>query len=266
MRDEANATRSSGYERARAEWPGIDVTCDDFMAHVRRHDADDSAHLPDLYFALACSMGDTRALRLFTEKFAGELTRAAGRTRNSGLPSDELQQAAHALFFVARHGAPPKIAEYAGRGSLRGWVRVVLARLVVDHTRTLSGHEPVFADPEVVCALTDQACDPELAVMKAQYRREVKLALESAFDELDRADKALLRHRYLEGLVIDQIAVANGMPRATAARRLAQAERSLRIAAHRALAERLNIGTAEFASALRAILSQFELSLARILA
>jgi RNA polymerase sigma-70 factor (ECF subfamily) len=173
------------------------------------------------------------------------------------------------LFVSADGGERPRIAEYAGRGSLRAWLRVVLARIVVDHVRTRSGREPLVGEPHdarTLAALEEGSSDPDLAYAKRFYGRELRRALERAFRSLSAPERAALRHRWVEGLSIDRIAVVHGLHRASAARRVQRAEERLGELARRDLRARLQMGEPTLASVLRLVRTEVPLAIPQLFA
>jgi RNA polymerase sigma-70 factor (ECF subfamily) len=223
-------------------------------------------HSADLAFARACAAGDAAALRTFETTFAPEFERAAARAGSQGLDPDDLRQRALATLFTAQDDQRPKIHDYAGRGSLRAWLRVVLARIVVDHVRVRSGRERTLRDDAAVGALREQVDDPEVRYLKRLYRHELAQAFEEAFHDLAPELKNALRHRYADRLSIDQIAAAHGIHRATAARRVAEAEQALCADTRQRMASRLRLSKNDLASVIRLIESQLHASVTRLFA
>src|SRR6185369_14592858 len=104
-----------------------------FLQHLARHLPDDGTPLlrlkelraDELYLACACGAGDPEALRLFEEGPFADVRRALQRLERSGVTVDDaLQQLRLKLFF----GEQPRILDFAGRGELRGWLRVTATR------------------------------------------------------------------------------------------------------------------------------------------
>jgi RNA polymerase sigma-70 factor (ECF subfamily) len=162
---------------------------------------------------------------------------------------------------LSHAGRPPRIAEYAGRGSLASWVRVAALRMVLNLNRDL--REPRAPDeaPDSVAAI-----DPELALLKARYRGALEQALRDAFAGLEPQQRTLLRQRFVDGLSIDHIAPLHGVHRATAARHLAAARAGLLAETLRELRRAHAIPPSELKSLLRLVRSELSLSLRTLMA
>ncbi|MEM9073827.1 MAG: sigma-70 family RNA polymerase sigma factor [Myxococcota bacterium] len=250
----------AALEEVRAHVPGLRLSRAVY-AHLPA--SLEGAHAADVVLAALCAAGDTAAIRFLEETLRSDLAAAAARAKRAGIDEDDLRQMLHHVLFAPRDGRP-RIAQYSGRSALRTWLRVVLARLVVDHVRKRSGREAVAREP-LESALQDVVDDPEIQVLKRHYRRHVALAFEAAVSQLPAADRNVLRHRYVEGLSIDAIAASRGIHRATAARRVNAAEQALQRDVHRRLEETLDVSRLELASVMRFIRSQMHLSVARLL-
>jgi RNA polymerase sigma-70 factor (ECF subfamily) len=115
----------------------------------------------------------------------------------------------------------PKIAQYTGRGSLVGWIRVVAVREALQD-RPKSKRERVRED---VVLLADRPTTPpmELTLLRGQNEGIFRAAVKRALAELPADQRALLRLAFLEGLTIDDLAPLLGVHRATVTRRLERA-------------------------------------------
>src|SRR6185369_4971546 len=103
-----------------------------FVAHVSERLADEAdsstLHVADLFLACACALGDARALALFEDRLMTQVPTHVARIDRSPAFADEVKAQLRDKLFVARDGAPPKIAHYSGRGPLGGWLRVTAIR------------------------------------------------------------------------------------------------------------------------------------------
>lgn len=252
---------------ARAAWPSLALPDEDFLAHLVERLPSDSAPLDslarakagDLYLALACARGMPEALREFDAAHGEELRQLAAR--ESTRDADDVVQLVRERLFT---GDAPRIAEYAGQGDLRRWLRVTVTRLVIDVGRKRSEAPPAEPDA-LVLALPDPSDDPEIAYLKRHYSDEFRAAFEAAVGGLSPAERNVLRWYYVQGLGIDQIAATRGMHRATAARQVQRAREALLAATRRRLGERLGLGESELESVMRMIESQVQVSVRRVL-
>jgi RNA polymerase sigma-70 factor (ECF subfamily) len=259
------------WQAARAAWPDVDVGETEFSSYVtERMDSAKAAgaHAPlrtaDLYLACACARGDAAALAAFERAFFAEIPRAMKRARAGRLPPvDELTQVVRHKLFVADAGARPKIAEYGGRGDLRGWFRVLLSRMILNLATRPSPELPFEED--LLACLVGAGPAPDLGVAEEAYRRAFRDSFPSAFAELGDREKSLLRYAFGEGLTVEAIGGLYGVHKTTAARWVVRAHNALLDGVRRGVMARLGIGEDEYASVLRMIHSRLELSLERYL-
>jgi len=113
---------------------------------------------------------------------------------------------------------------------------------------------------EVVAKRMTALDDPELKYIRDRYGDAVQVALREAWLETEAEDRNLLRHRYVDGYGIDQIAAVHRVHRATAARRVHKAEEALVRAARKNLETRYRVVAKEMQSLLKLIRSQLLVS------
>src|SRR5262249_42483960 len=138
------------------------------------------------------------------------------------------------LFFGDAESGP-KIAKYAGSGSLHGWVRVVATRLLIDATRTSSLELPL---EEALFEGIAEGASPEQAALRRRYQQPIREALAQAIAELEPQLQFVLRCE-VSGMSSAEIAEREGVHARTVQRRLAQAHQALEHAFSRVLAARL---------------------------
>jgi RNA polymerase sigma-70 factor (ECF subfamily) len=258
------STLDEVIDAACAAWPGVVVPRADFATFLREKlidptdaDALRGLHAADLYLAFACSRGDRKAIAAFDERLDAEVDRALRRLRAPTSIVDEVKGALREQLLVADGDGPPRVADFAGRGELDGWLRVSATRAAL---RMMKRSSRETGDDDLEAILTP-AESPELAHMKRLYRGELLQALATATARLDVRQRNLLRYHYLDGLSIDEIGAIHGVHRATAARWLARARDELIAATRRELEARLAITPDDLESILRLIASQVDLSL-----
>jgi RNA polymerase sigma-70 factor (ECF subfamily) len=255
------------WRAARAEWPTVEVTGEEFAAYVRERRAEDGddargtdpARGSDLYLACACARGDEDALAAFEAAFFAEIDAAARRV---GGPSvDELRQVLRHRLFVADPGERPKIVEFTGRGALRVWVRIAAMRTALN--LALRGAREVALEGDALAVLVGGGDDPELTYMKRLYTDAFKTAFKEAFAALGSRERNLLRYAFGKGLTVDAIGSLYGVHRATAARWVAHAHARLIEKLRTALAS--SIGQKDLASVLRMLDGRLQITLDRYL-
>jgi RNA polymerase sigma-70 factor (ECF subfamily) len=261
----------------RAAWPGLTVEPRAVAVFVGRQlepdvDADDALdglRPGDLYLACACATGDTAAINAFDKAYMREVDIALARMRMPPPRASDVKQLVRQRLFVTDeplvvggvtfHG---KIAEYAGRGDLRRWVRSVAVRTCLNELRR-GKHEILTEDDQLMARLPVGGDDPELAYMKRTYASEFKAAFAEALTQLGPREQTLLRYHHVDGLNIDEIGAIYRVHRVTAFRWLEKAKEQLVQRTLELLRARLKLTAKELDSVLRMIRSQVHLSLVR---
>jgi RNA polymerase sigma-70 factor, ECF subfamily len=248
-----------GLAAARSRWPEGPEPDAGFAAFVADRMSSEP-RVEDLYLAWWCASGAPAAIAAFEARFADDLRIAAARFRDH--PADELRQVLRVKLFVGAPGSPPRIGDYSGRGSLQGWLRVTALRTFVDVVRSARGHrqEEALDEAEVIGLV-----DPQGAVISAEVASAVKRAFAEGVAGLAPRQRVFLRHAYVDRHTLDQIAAHYSVHRATVARTLAAAREQLISHTRAAVASMIGVGPDELSTVVRALDSQFELSLARVL-
>src|SRR5262249_55744981 len=152
-------------------------------------------------------------------------------------------------------GARPKIAEYAGRGDLASWVRVVAVRCALNGLRGVRRREGAF-DDEVVMDRWSSNEDEEIRLLKVRYRAEFAEAFHAALSRLRPRERNVLRQHYVDGLAMERIAAIYGVHRITVVRWIREARLVIERETRAGLTARLRIGRSDLDSILRLIQSQ----------
>jgi RNA polymerase sigma-70 factor (ECF subfamily) len=252
---------------AAARGHGVEVAPEDFIAHAAtrivqpRGDvvaAFERACLPDLYLACACVRGAPGAIEAFERAFGGEVDRAVRRAPSARVAADDVRQVLRERIFVSKGSAAPKIAEYAGRGALRIWVRVAISRIVQNMATRGPRESPLGG--ELLAELPAVTGDPQLDHMRALYRDPFKAAFAAALDALPLNDRVLLRQRFVAHKSQEELAGSYGVHVNTIARWLSRARQAVETRTREELATRLG-GEGDFTSVLRLIRSEIDLTL-----
>ena len=268
--DVATLTRAldEAVAAARKAWPHVQA---DVIAWIRALAAlssnpFDAARplgavvVEDHYLAFACANGDPAAVAACDAILVREAGFAADGTRMHASVRDEATQIVREAMFVARGDRPPAIADYAGRGALRSWLRVSVSRELV---RIAKAQNRVVPLEEQLVADTGYGDDPALEELKAKYRAQLADAFRSALTKLPARDRTLLRYQLVDGLTIDEIGSIYKVHRATAARWIAQIRDDLVERTRALMADALGVDTAEAASIVRLVQSQLDVSVIR---
>jgi RNA polymerase sigma-70 factor (ECF subfamily) len=166
-------------------------------------------------------------------------------------------------LLVRRPDRPPRIAEYAGHGSLASWLRVVAVRLALDH-RARPDHAHRADDDAMLAQLAGETA-PDQLVLRARWAGAMTAALRRAVAALPPEQRVILRMYFAAGQNTQEIANLLRVDRSTAARRLVAARRAVFDATHRFLRAELPIDTTDFASLARAVHDQLDISLSGLL-
>jgi len=247
--------------RAREEHPDIRADEDGFAAHADacRQRGGRAEHLGELFLAWAAGRGDGAALRQLERLIAPDVEAAARRVDRAPAFVDEVRQALRVRMLVA-DGARVRIHDYAGRGPLRGWFAVAALRVALNLKRAAGP-----ASQDILAELVSGEADPELHHLKTLYRAEFRDALEAALAALPERKRAVLRLSYVDGLKLTQLARLYQVHDTTASRWVSQAAAEVADDARRRLMARLSLSPSSIDSVARMVLSNLDLSIARIL-
>lgn len=222
----------------------------------------DQASPADVALAWAAARGDARAIAAIERRYMPAARIAVARVLGDDRAEDAMQEVRTKLFVS--EGGPRKIAEYQGRGSLAGWIRVVAVRAALSSRRKSKRGEDREAGDDPLIELAGPL-DPELDHLKSRYRSEIKAAFQAALAALTARERNLLRMHFVERLTIDDLGVMNQVHRATVARWIAALRERLFDATRDDLTRRLGVDRSEFDSLVALVRSQLDVSLHRFL-
>lgn len=261
--------------RARVEEPTLELSPTGFVRFVGERCGGveqlaehlDSLRAGDLWLAYGCAIGNKRALVRFQDRFRADIEVAVARSGNADTSPEDFRQHILGKLFTAMPDAPPRIGEYGGRGSLRGWLRITIVRQVIDIVRRTQrrelGHQ---VDETELLGLRAATADPELAYARTSFETELREALKDAFASLTARERNLLRHFLFHGLGIDDVARIYDVHRATAHRWRLRAQEALLSATRAALRSRLGTDTIELKNAMGSLqASQLHITIRRYL-
>jgi RNA polymerase sigma-70 factor, ECF subfamily len=229
----------------------------DLLAYLAR------CHPVELALAQTASRGHPAAIAAIERDHRGVLEATCWRYAGATHSAADLRQILREKLYVAPPGGRPKLAEYAGQGQLASWLRITAVRLFLDlgKRKDRAREAPIS---EGGLAMPDPS-DLSLEVIKAEYRTAVGEAMRDAAAQLDLADRHLLHQHFVAGLTIDELGVALGIHRATAARRVARARELLVHQTRALLAVRLGLASDELDQVIAMVLSQLDVSIPKLL-
>ncbi len=216
----------------------------------------------DIYLAIAAVAGDTAAIAACEQIGRREVEFAASRLRATPSQAEETRSELGRLMFTAEGDRACAIAGFTGRGDLRGYARVIVARALA--RRMQRDRREVTLDDQVMDAFAPTAA-PEIALLREQYRPQVDAALRACIAALSDRHRAVLRYHLIEGWSIDQLGERYGVHRATAARWLTAAREDLGARIRAELADKLAIPESQVDSIVALVTSRIEVSVERLL-
>ena len=252
--------------RGREAFPDVAVAPAQLAAHLAQLEIDpraEHAHAADLYLACACAVGSGAAIAAFDRDLVPVVRAAVRKIDPAADFVDEGVQVARERLLVAAPGAAPRIAEYAGHGPLRAWVRIAAMRIAMNMLR--DRRRNLLVDDDRFFELVAVPDDAERRRSAVRYGEAAAEAMRAAFAALTARERNLLRMHHLHGLTVDELAPTLHVHRATVARWLAAAREHLLAETRAGLRERLAIGEATVDSILRELASQIDVSVVRML-
>jgi RNA polymerase sigma-70 factor (ECF subfamily) len=255
-------------ESGRAEWPEAALSSLSFVAHVAaRLPAEafaseqtlraelEATRAGDMWIACACTLGAPNAVAAIDARLFPDLRTAVDRVKGLGDRASDLLQTLRRDLFVGDEARQPRIADYNGRGDLRGWLRVTAVRAAL---KVLRKDKREISSDGALLESEATAADPEMAYVKELYRAQFRTAFQQALDSLEDRDKALLKQHVVDGLSIDRIGDLYQVHRATAARWVQKAKETLLERTRDRFRETVKVGDTECASILRLVGSQLD--------
>jgi RNA polymerase sigma-70 factor (ECF subfamily) len=240
---------------ARAAWPGVEVPAEIFAAYLEERAAAGEPAAADLYLACACARGDRRAHEAFDRTLLSQLPQLLARFE--GAPIDEIAAELRESLLFGKAGAAPRVVLYDGRGSLKGWLRVVALRAALRKRR----NKPQTAEPVDAAEALLASGNPEIDLLKLRARADVERAFKESVVALPERERLLLALHYSDGLSLERLAAMYGQHRATIARQMARARRTLLESARSLLRERLRLTESECDSLVQLVRSQLRVGL-----
>lgn len=256
-------------ERVDAALPGVAVPHEALVRQLALRagseglDALEDEGVIELALACACAQADPRALAMVEERYISVVAPALGPMALDAATVDDVAQLVRdKLLVAAAPGEEIKLLRYAGRGTLRGLVKVTAVRTALSLLRKHRGVAPPADDFE---RIAEPADDPELHFLKARYRHAFRGAFARAVAELDGRERNVLRLHHIGGMTLEQVARMYGIDRSTVVRLLQKVRGKLFTATCKALREDLAIERSDIEDVLALVRSRFEVSLGRLL-
>ena len=186
---------------------------------ARYRETIESLQVVDLYLCLAAVRDDAAALR----EMDIAIRRVAGRvTARMGGDPQELAQLIRVRALAPTDDGQRRVLQYAGRGTLESWLRIVGTRALLNARRGRAAPELAMEFAEPITLST-----PEVAAMRAEYQDVFSEALRGAFEALTSRERSLLKDSLLLGKTVTELGAQHGVHLSTAARWLVKARERL---------------------------------------
>ena len=219
----------------------------------------------DRALAAACLAGDPAALARLDEMIRLAAARVAGELRRGDGLADEIRAQLRERLLVGDRDGPPRLGSYLGEGPLARWLAVAATRTGLNLLR--QRRRETGLDEDRLAQLPSPATDPDLDLLRRQYRGPFESALREAFASIEGArDRNLLRLYYLERLGLEPLAQMYQVHPSTVSRWLAAIREQVFGDTLRLLRERTRASESEVASIVRLLRSDLDLTLSQILA
>jgi len=247
------------FDEGQRAWPDVELGIEAFVGYLAERAGGplpSEVRGPDLYLACACVTRGRGAIESFDRTYLARMGAYLARLGPTPAFVDEVRQEVRDKLFMSSDAAPPRIAEYHGKGALAKWVRVVALRVAMNMRRQ---PWPAAADDDEL----DRPApgNPETDYEAEHCRKAFDEVIRGAVAALDAEQRSILRRHFADGLTLDALAAELGVHRATVARRLAAARAALRRDVRRRLQIALGVREPEMESLARVMRSRLDLSL-----
>jgi RNA polymerase sigma-70 factor (ECF subfamily) len=247
------------YHAGRQAWP--DIALDEgLFTQALRDGRDERVHAADLYLACAALQGHPAAVGAFERQHMSRVPQFVGHLRLPAHALDDLCQRLREELLLPRGLRAPKLAEYAGRGALGAWLRVVAVRAALDQLHAEQGRATSALDSELPF-LDGVGDEPELQLVRLRLRERFVEALQAASQALTARERNLLRLSLVDGLTLEQMAPLFGVTKSTVHRWVEQGRRHFLDEVQRFFREELGLSGSELDSVGRLLQSQVDFSL-----
>lgn len=194
-------------------------------------------HQPDLDLARACLAQDAAALAALDRLLADACVPALRAIDPSAAFADEvLQQVRVRLLLGTPDDRTPRLATYAGRGPLGGFLRVAALRTAMTAKRDHSRELPL---EDGLAQLADSATSPAAAHLRADQHDHLRAALRVAIAAQPSRIRAILRLYYGDGAGVEDLGALYHVHASTISRWLDRAREEIFAATRRELARAL---------------------------
>jgi len=261
------AVLAAQLRAATEAWPELAVAPERFASELGRRlppgIALTAIKATDVYVAVACIDRDEAAIVAVRQILAKEVAIAASKTTATRDQVADVTASLARVLFVDEPDRPAALRDYSGRGDLKSYLRVIAMRELVRVVNR--GRREVNLEDDDLLDRIVPASDPELSILRAQYREIVDASMRAALGRIDERGRALLRYTFIDGWTVDRVGQVYKVHRATAARWIAAVRTELGEHIRDELAGRLRVQVDEVDSIIRLVQSRIDVSLERVL-
>jgi RNA polymerase sigma-70 factor (ECF subfamily) len=229
-------------------------------------------HVTDLYLATACVLRLPRAQEILATQYLSRVPEYVARIGQTAAPLGEevRRELEDSLLFgpAGRDGggegeAPPRIAGYAGRGSLEAFVATAARNLALTMLRPRGRDHVVPWEESESRGDLPRATTPTLN--SARHDEALRGAVRVALAALDQRQRTIVRLHLVEGVTLTQIARMLQVHQSTVSRAFDGALHTLYANIRNDLELRFRLNESEMQSIVRDARSRIDLSLSRLL-
>lgn len=213
--------------------------------------------LDDLWLAHAALAGDAAATTELDRRLRAQVAGVVRGLRESRGFADELEVNLLAHVLVPRDGAPPRLANYTGRGALDGWLRVTATREALAQRRRAARDAGDDGELDQLAALGS----PEVDFLAASYRDKLRAAFRVALAKLDDRQQNLIRLHYRDGVGVEALGQMYRVHFSTISRWIAAARAQLFADTRDEVRAQLGVGDAEFAELMALVQSRLDITI-----
>jgi RNA polymerase sigma-70 factor (ECF subfamily) len=237
-------------------------------------DALSQLHVPDLYLATACVLRLPRAQEILATHYLSGVPEQVARLGAAAAPlGDDVRRELEDSLLFGREGiheeggvpvgAPPRIAQYAGRGTLEAFVARAARNLALTMLRPRARDHVVPLEESESRGDLPRATPP--ALTSARHDEALRGAVRVALAALDRRQRTIVRLHLVEGVTLTQIARMLRVHQSTVSRAFDAALHALYANIRNDLELRFRLNESEMQSIVRDARSRIDLSLSRLL-
>jgi len=254
------------YERGRDANPRVVVSEAAFGRYLARCapagelEALAEVAVEDVYLACACAEKARGAAPAFERRFGRVIRRAVSRVLATPDERQEAeQQAWQELMGGGDNGAPPRIAQYLGKGPLEKWISVAAMRIAITIGRAESA-ERRLRDKAIAEA---SGVDPGRMLGDGDLREAFEVAVAEALARLKPRERLVLKLYLVSGMTLEAIGKSLGVTRQAVTKTLAHARETIVHEVGASVRARLKLSKDDLASLLRYVASQLDVSISR---